>query len=249
MKHRSGRVMACGLLLFSLLACKMLKGKAEAGKECSEDGARACHGTAEQLVCQGGLWRAFPCSGTKGCTASPTVSCDISGNSDGDACAAADDKSQVCGDAQRVTCNAGKIQVTACKGKNGCKESGGKATCDTTISEVGTDCPKDREKAYACSLDEKTRLRCQNGRWTTEGSCRGKKGCFVGKDGGVYCDASLAYVGDTCWHDGDSTCSPNGKTELRCKNGKWAYQRTCYSSKGCRTEPGDKEGSWKQFCN
>ncbi len=67
----------------SLLACG---GAAEGGK-CNTNGFLCADSTAA-LECRGSLWVKLPCKGANGCKqAGDVVSCDMSGNVEGDACA------------------------------------------------------------------------------------------------------------------------------------------------------------------
>jgi hypothetical protein len=238
------------IVLAVLLACKAL-GKPEEGKDCDKEGEIACASPTSMLACQAGAWRAFPCAGQNGCTAKggKKAVCDMSGNEAGAACAKIHEKVDVCaGSKAMVQCTDGKIVKHACGGKNGCAlGSDNKPHCDQSISAAGSACFA--EGKSACSTDQKKKLRCKNGAWAATDVCRGAKGCWVDSEKNLaYCDMSLAYISDPCSKDGDWACALDGRSQLTCRNGKYAYGQRCYGKGGCEVTPKDK-GMWTITCN
>jgi hypothetical protein len=68
---------------FALTAC----GGPTPGTACSTAGY-LCDDKNNAMECQVGVWVKLPCKGSGGCVdANGTVSCDMSGNAEGDACA------------------------------------------------------------------------------------------------------------------------------------------------------------------
>lgn len=102
------------LLVGSLLlsACGV-----KAGDSC-EGGGYTCSSEAEALECRDEKWRALPCRGPAGCVeAGNTVTCDLTRNMAGDACAAsAEGRGQCTADGKAVLeCRMGTlVQVKTC---------------------------------------------------------------------------------------------------------------------------------------
>lgn len=98
---------------------------------------------------------------------------------------------------------ASAVVLLACKGKPG---------------EDCTDTPG------SCS-DKASHLVCVNKKYVLE-TCKGQNGCNdEGKT--LVCDNTKADVGDGCAHDGARACAADGKTELRCRGGKFAIEWSC----------------------
>jgi hypothetical protein len=211
--------------------------KAMAGDGCKKDGARTCADAETELVCQGESWRPYACRGPDGCSKDGDgARCDLRGNDNGERCAKADEGASACASkTARVTCSGGKILKEDCKGPRGCFMEGDKAQCDRSISSVGAACST--EGAVACSQDQKDELLCKNGQNVPRRSCRGKKGCWIDSAKNlVFCDQSVAYIGDECTQDGTGTCTADGHLRLSCKNGQWVVGDRCYGAKGCWTD-------------
>jgi hypothetical protein len=222
------------IVMSALLACKKPGSTTTtaAGETCEPEGSTTCQGLDTQLVCQGKVWRPYPCRGPNGCAKSEPAgaSCDMSNNQAGDACSRASSDKRLCsGDKKSLlTCTNGLITTTRCQGPRGCSEQSGTAKCDESIAAVGSSCKE--EGSAACSPDQKNYLLCKNGQRILEAPCRGQKGCFIDARRGdkVTCDASLGYAGDSCpvEQDGDFigwACSINGGRLMTCNNGKFKY--------------------------
>jgi hypothetical protein len=235
------------LVLLALpVGCNVLKAetkekekaaKPAAGEACKKDGARTCADGETQLVCQGESWRAYACRGPDGCSKSDDgASCDLRGNDGGERCAKADEGSAVCASkTTRATCAAGKIVRDECLGPLGCRVEGGKAVCDKNVSSIGESCTL--EGTLACTRDQKDELVCKNGTHVHRRACRGKKGCSIDSAKNlIFCDQSVAYLGDDCALEGTGTCTPDGRMRLSCKNGHWVVGDHCYGAKGCWTD-------------
>lgn len=85
-------------VLFSMLLGSLLLSAcgAKAGDACSGSGY-LCSSEKEALECRDKVWRTLPCKGGGGCTESgDSISCDMRGNVDGDACAASAEGSGMC---------------------------------------------------------------------------------------------------------------------------------------------------------
>lgn len=228
------RVAAALLVVAPLLACKMGKKEPEAGKECDTAGAQVCKGPAATLVCQGGMWREFPCNGPKGCakTGEASATCDLSGNAPGTPCPESNEGNKSCADKKAlIECSGAKLTRVDCKGSKGCYVEGSETKCDMSIADSGTPCVK--EAAWACSVDQKQQLLCKNGEWITNAPCRGAKGCSLKEDNKIWCDQTVAYVGDTCFNDDQRACTHDNKNMLACKNGKFSFDTRCNASPFC----------------
>jgi hypothetical protein len=85
---------------------------------------------------------------------------------------------------------------------------------------------------FMCA-DTSSALVCQNG-IVVSVACRGPKGC-AGAGAASECDDDLAQEGDGCMMtlNENYACSTDHKTELLCKDGKFAAVRTCKGTKAC----------------
>src|SRR5580704_9864610 len=91
MRNVGVAVVAVVISIFSA-AC----GSAKAGASCSQSGF-LCQDPQNALECRVGTWLDLPCRGPAGCTvASGTVSCDMSGDQAGDACASTAEGKGLC---------------------------------------------------------------------------------------------------------------------------------------------------------
>ena len=95
------------------------------------------------------------------------------------------------------------LVLVACKGKPG---------------QACTDAPG------SCQ-DKASHLVCVDRKYVLE-TCKGKNAC---NDDGktLACDSTRADVGDGCGRDGARACSVDGKSELRCRDGKMAIEWSC----------------------
>ncbi len=126
-----------------------------------------------------------------------------------------------------LTCRDGVFVAVPCPGPGGVHEHDDKLTCDYSTAKDGDACPgKDEATCDGAS----TRVNCKNGVVQRE-SCRGPEGCNVYDANYVFCDSSLAQVGDPC-KDGWA-CSPDHQAALECRDGKMALASSCHGPKGC----------------
>ena len=74
-------------------------------------------------------------------------------------------------------------------------------------------------------LSKSSHLVCMNKKFILE-TCKGQLGC---NDDGktLLCDNTKADVGDGCEHEGSRACSVDGKSELRCRDSKFAVEWSC----------------------
>jgi hypothetical protein len=147
----------------------------------------------------------------------------------GDSCS---DTPGSCADkASHLVCVGGKYVLETCKGQGGCTDD--KAlVCDNTKADVGDGCGHDG--ARACSSDGSKELRCREGKFAIEWSCRG--GCTLDANNNPKCTPT-GQAGDICRPD-SILCAVDQKTELACTDGKLAQRRTCNGALGCKTEAG-----------
>jgi hypothetical protein len=125
-----------------------------------------------------------------------------------------------------------KILIETCRGASGCNDDGKTLVCDNTKAELGDGCGHDG--ARACAMDGKTELRCRDGKFAVEWSCRG--GCTLDANNNPKCTPT-GEVGDKCRPD-SIVCDGAQKTQLSCVDGKLAPTRTCHGERGCETAPG-----------
>jgi hypothetical protein len=131
-----------------------------------------------------------------------------------------------------LVCTNKKYVLETCKGQNGCNDDGKTLVCDNTKADVGDGCGHDG--ARACAVDGKTELRCREGKFAVEWSCRG--GCALDANNNPKCTPT-GEAGDACRSD-SIVCDGTQKTQLSCVSGKLAPTRTCHGDRGCETAPG-----------
>jgi hypothetical protein len=95
----------------------------------------------------------------------------------------------------------------------------------------GASCRTDGREACAASS---LALVCREGTWK-EMPCRGKDGCRQ-RDGEVACDQTFAESGDLCADEGKAVCTPDTRSALECRSGKWTLRDKCLGPKGCSTD-------------
>ncbi len=79
-------------------------------------------------------------------------------------------------------------------------------------------------------LDDSTSLVCSEGR-LVKVPCRGASGCAETSES-VRCDSTVAADGDRC-DEGTFSCSLDGKSRLKCINGRFAADAACLGDDGC----------------
>ena len=126
-----GAVMNRPPVLFSLLIGSLLLSACgtKAGDSCEGSGYM-CASEEAALECRDKVWRELPCRGASGCGESgDSITCDMSGNVEGDACAASAEGRGLCtADGKAILeCRMGTlVKSRTC---NTCTESGGFANC------------------------------------------------------------------------------------------------------------------------
>jgi hypothetical protein len=147
----------------------------------------------------------------------------------GDACT---DSPGSCADkASHLACVGGKYVLETCKGQGGCTDDK-TLTCDNSKADVGDGCGHDG--ARACSGDGSKELRCKDGKFGVEWSCRG--GCTLDASNNPKCTPT-GDVGEVCRPE-SIVCDTSQKMQLDCVDGRLAINRTCHGALGCVTEPG-----------
>ena len=145
-----------------------------------------CSGDKKSMLeCQRNRWTfSQSCLGERSCSMEQRkVICDNSTASAGDACREEDD--YACSPDKKVAlvCRSQKFTVANnCKGKNGCKIVGDKATgfkveCDDSIANIGDPC--DKESHYACAPDEKQIVKCVSKKFVADDKCKRNEKCAV----------------------------------------------------------------------
>jgi hypothetical protein len=116
-----------------------------------------------------------------------------------------------------------------CEGPKGCAAAGNAVDCDESLGTVGEFC--DRDGNVACAPDHKAQVRCENGVWQIDASCKGPDQCQTTSDS-VKCDDSVAAVKDPCFQEAHHTCSENKDAVLVCRNKVFMVAAVC-ASKSC----------------
>lgn len=221
------------LFFFAFVGCKP-----HAGSSCDK-GEQRCIDPGRALVCESGHFIETPCRGKRGCSVElETTSCDVHGDTPGDACSTDDEGSAACVDPKTLlACHGGRYVGVPCRGERGCVEAGGRAECDESVAESAEACAHDGKKA--CSADGKRVLVCDAGRMQTRYQCRGEQGCRV-TGGKIDCDVSIARGGDACDErfEGTFACTEDQLAIVRCSGGKFVPDESCKRGQRCVTEPG-----------
>lgn len=156
-------------------------GDGEEEYACSVDKKRA-------LVCKNGRFeRYLECRGKSGCALlGHQVSCDTSVASKNDPCKAQGASACAVDQKEMLVCRDGKFaHYRYCRGQAGCYTKDDAPACDETLSLELDECGL--PGFVVCSVDGKSELVCQGGRFMRTRSC--KTGCTVvaGGRGGVDC--------------------------------------------------------------
>lgn len=227
---------------FALLVLFALSCRPKEGKSCKTPNDKACADSLNELVCEDGTWKSFPCRGVAGCTKQGDgIWCDVSVGQEADQCPHEDEKRQTCSDDHkaRLTCTGGAYLATKCVGIGCTVEDNGKVKCDTGQPDLGSPCDPAKDRA-TCGMDRKSHIHCTSEhRWAVERICRGPSGCQkLAVNESQVCDLTLAEVGDACRVEEASriVCSVDKKAKLGCKAGKWAVEETC--AKPCAYDDG-----------
>ncbi len=147
----------------------------------------------------------------------------------GDACS---DTPGSCADkASHLVCVKQKYVLETCKGAGGCTDDKS-LVCDNSKADVGDGCGHFGSRA--CSTDGTKELRCLDGKFAVEWSCRG--GCTLDESNNPKCTPT-GEPGDVCRAD-SIVCDGSQKIQLACADGKLVAQRTCHGALGCQTVPG-----------
>jgi hypothetical protein len=154
-----------------------------------------------------------------------------------------------CADAHNaMACGADMtLQLVPCKGVQGCTQDKAtkKVQCDDEIADEGDGCMLSQSENWACSVDKKRALICEEGKFKLNYECRGPKACSIKHDWAkmqdtVSCDTSLQAKGDPCKKPGAFACSADFKQLLQCKDGKFDLYRYCRGATACSIkESGD----------
>jgi hypothetical protein len=155
------------------------------GDSCKSTDIR-CVDPRTELACQKGVFIPVPCKGPAGCKEDGKhLSCDVTGNAEGDPCSTDEEGSAVCTpDQRRITCRGGRQTMDFCRGEKGCKSEARAIRCDQSKGEPGDPCSG---QTHACGLDGKAVLVCRQGKLAIAADCPGEGGCSVAQ-GKVDCD-------------------------------------------------------------
>jgi hypothetical protein len=226
-----------GFLLLVLVQCNALKQKP--GDKCVSNGQFKCTDPGNGLLCQNGTIVNLPCRGPHGCTGMGTASqCDDDLGQSGEACLmGSGGENYACGTdlKSELVCTSGKWTVNStCKGPAGCKVTGTMVHCDDNFADINDPClSSPGNDNYSCTPDKKAIVVCTGNKFIEAEGCRGQKGCYItGEE--VYCDNSMAKIGDKCRHADNHACSEDGTALLHCTAQlAWAQQTACPKS-GCK---------------
>jgi hypothetical protein len=122
---RISHIVVAFLCAVGLAAC----GGPKAGDSCDAEGF-LCADQTTALECRTGTWRALPCRGPAGCTVSNSrVSCDMSKNVAGDACAASTEGQGLCNATNNGTLVCRQGTIVAQDTCTSCTVSGDQVIC------------------------------------------------------------------------------------------------------------------------
>lgn len=153
----------------------------------------------------------------------------------GKRCSAGSDGAVCLDPGTRLSCEGGTWQAEACLGPRGCESGALLVSCDTSLAKEGAPCAEAGDPA--CSLDHRSMLRCQSGKWIVTDMCLGPDAC-KSTDRSVLCDSSIAAEGDVCEVDPaaknvEYACTADRKAVVTCKDGKWRKVESCTGPRGC----------------
>ncbi len=140
----------------------------------------------------------------------------------------------------------GTFQTMTCDGADGCKPSGGAATCDNSVAAVNDGC--DTPGDAACASDMKSALICSRGVFGIGETCKGPGGCKISGDT-ITCDNDISDPGDPCRTIGDYACTSDKGMVLRCDANKMAALNTCRGPKACGIVPRPAEAKVEFVCD
>jgi hypothetical protein len=141
--------------------------------------------------------------------------------------------SAVCTDkANALFCAEGVYTAMACRGDKGCAQNGTVVECDESIASEQDAC--NAPDAIACSPDHKEALRCTNGRFVLDETCKGPTGCKLDATQRISCDNDIADVNDPCHFIGDYACTTDRSLVLKCEGNKMVPLNTCRGPKQCK---------------
>jgi hypothetical protein len=148
---------------------------------CSVDKKRA-------LICKNARFeRYLECRGKAGCALlGHQISCDTSVAAKSDPCKV--QGASACSEDQKemLICRDGKFaHYRYCRGQAGCYSKDDAPACDETLSFEGDECGL--PGFVVCSVDAKSELLCQGGRFVKSRSCRTSCTVIAGGRGGIDC--------------------------------------------------------------
>jgi hypothetical protein len=227
-------------LVVCLVECKGLK--PTPGGPCVNNNKLLCSDPSSALLCQSGKYVAMACRGPKGCTGIGTSSfCDDDLAQEGDVCQMSLNENYSCSTdhVKELVCKDGKFAVArTCKGPKKCTVTGNTINCDDSIGDVNDVCRAEAGDAnYGCSSDKKIEVVCDaaTSKFQPSNTCRGPKGCYIDSER-VYCDQSMARLGDKCRPVDNHSCSEDATQELKCSpQFQWTLQRACKHG-GCKVK-------------
>lgn len=225
-------------LVVCLAQCKGMK--PTPGGPCVTNNKYQCTDPSSALLCQNGKLVAMACRGPKGCRGTgASSSCDDDLSQEGDACMQSLNENYSCSldHTKELICKDGKFAVArTCKGPKKCAVNGDLINCDDSMGDVGDVCRAEAGDAnYGCTTDKKIEVVCDaaTSKFQPSNTCRGPKGCYIENER-VYCDQSMARVGDKCRPVDNHSCSEDATAELKCSpQFSWMLQRACKHS-GCK---------------
>jgi len=153
------------------------------GDACStdEEGAAVCVDEKSMLACRKGKYTTVACRGAHGCSEEGHhAECDATIAESGEPCAA-EGKKACSADGKRVLqCAQGQMETRyQCRGERACSVAQGKIDCDVSIARNGDACDTQFEGTYACTEDALSIVRCVNGRFEPDETCKHGMRCFA----------------------------------------------------------------------
>jgi hypothetical protein len=146
------------------------------GDACSsdEEGAAVCIDPKSMLACHQGKYVTVACRGTRGCSEEGGhADCDETIAESGEACAQEGKKACSADGKSVLACASGQTEARyQCRGARGCNVTQGKIDCDVSVARLGDACDTQFEGTYACVEDATAIVRCVNGRFEPDETCK-----------------------------------------------------------------------------
>lgn len=157
-------------------ASDVCSARSEGKKFCSAD-------HKSRVRCEKGKVATERCDGVGGCTSTEaSVDCNRDEPVIGEACGAEFDDQCSKDRTRTFHCEHEKwVAGRPCRGPRQCEPASIRPTCDATLALEGDACGPREEARSTCSVDRRSILRCESGRFKTDSACPAGKSCTFAK--------------------------------------------------------------------